>query len=120
MIGSLDDASTWSPLALLVLATAATYLWRGLGTAIAAKIDPESDLFQWVACVAYALLAGLISRIIVFPVGILEGTHTIDRVGATLFGFLLFFVTKRNIAVGTLSAAAALMLVVWMRAQGML
>ena len=91
-----------------------------MGTAIAARIDPESDFLQWIACVAYGLLAGLISRILFLPVGLLEDTELVDRLGATAFGFLLFFIFKRNIAVGTLSAAGLFLLLVWLRSQGIL
>ena len=114
---TVNDLAPWM---LLTLAIAATYLWRGLGTTLAARIDPESDFFTWIACVAYALLAGLIARILVLPVGMLEDTEMVDRLGATAFGFLLFFVFKRNVAVGTLSAAGTFMVLVWARGQGFL
>ena len=105
---------------LLGLAVVGTYVWRGLGAAIAARIDPESDLFQWVACVAYGLLAALIGRILVYPVGILAETELWQRLGATAFGCVLFFIFNRNIGIGTLSAAGAFMAIVWMRSRGML
>ena len=59
MSETLNTAVSTAPWLLLFMAIAATYLWRGLGTAIAAHIDPESALFQWIACVAYGLLAAL-------------------------------------------------------------
>ena len=80
----------------------------------------ESEFLQWIACVAYGLLAGLISRIIFLPVGLLDNTELVDRLGATVFGFVLFVIFKRNIAVGTLSAAGLFMLLVWLRTQGIL
>ena len=100
-----------APWVLLGLAIAATYFWR-------ARIDPESGLFQWIACVAYGLLAGLISRIIVMPVGLLAETEIIDRLVATAFGFVLFYVFRRNVGVGTLSAAGLFMVLVWGRGEG--
>ena len=120
MIGEWADASTWGPWVLLSMGIAATFFWRGLGTAIAARIDPESALLQWITCVAYALLAGLIGRILIFPVGILEQTEMSDRLGATAIGYALFFVFRRSIAAGTLGAAGVLMAVVWARGVGML
>jgi len=117
---TLHTAAGAAPWGLLFMAIAATYLWRGLGTVIAARIDPDSALFQWIACVAYGLLAALISRILFLPVGLLERTEMVDRLGATAFGFLLFFAFKRNIGLGTLSAAAAFLLLVWARGQGIL
>lgn len=120
MIGAWSDASTWAPWVLLSMGIAATFFWRALGTSIAARIDPESALLQWITCVAYALLAGLIGRILIFPVGILEQTELVDRLGATVFGYVLFIALKRSIAAGTLGAAGLLMAVVWARGAGML
>lgn len=115
-----QSVSEWAPWTLVFLAIAGTYLWRGLGTAIAARIDPESEFLQWVACVAYALLAGLIARILILPVGILENTELIDRVGATVIGFILFFIFRRHVGIGTLSAAGIFMALVWARGQGII
>ena len=115
-----QSVTEWAPWTLLFLAIAGTYLWRGMGTAIAARIDPESEMLQWVACVAYGLLAGLIARILVLPVGTLEQTELMDRLGATACGFILFFIFRRHIGVGTLSAAGIFMALVWARGQGIL
>ena len=120
MSETLNMAVSTAPWLLLFMAIAATYLWRGLGTAIAAHIDPESALFQWIACVAYGLLAALISRILILPVGLLEKSELVDRLGAITFGFCLFFLFKRNVGIGTLSAAGAFMVLVWARTQGIL
>lgn len=115
-----QSVTEWAPWTLLFLAIAGTYLWRGLGTAIAARIDTESEFLQWISCVAYALLAGLIARILVFPVGILEETELVDRMGATAIGFALFFIFRRHVGVATISAAGAFMLLVWARGQGII
>ncbi|MDA8637539.1 AzlD domain-containing protein [Rhodospirillales bacterium] len=115
-----QSVSEWAPWTLVFLAIAGTYLWRGVGTAIAARIDPESDFLQWVACVAYAALAGLIARILILPVGILEQTEMIDRLGATGIGFVLFFIFRRHVGIGTISAAGIFMVLVWARGQGII
>ncbi|MGJ3261321.1 MAG: AzlD domain-containing protein [Rhodospirillales bacterium] len=120
MSGAVTDPATWGVWPLLVTAIAVTYLWRGMGTMIAARIDPESPGLQWVACVAYGLLSALISRILFLPVGVLEETELVDRLGATVFGFVMFFAFKRHIGIGTLSAAGAFGVLVWARGQGIL
>ena len=120
MSGGIENMSAGMIWMLLLLAIASTYLWRGLGTVIAARIDPESKLFQWIACIAYGLLAALISRIVFLPVGILEKTELIDRLGAVVFGFIVFFIFKRHIGLGTLSSAGMFMVLVWARGQGFL
>ena len=54
---------------LLGLCIVSTYVWRFAGTAIARHIDPESAVFRWIACVAYGMLAALISRMVLIPAG---------------------------------------------------
>lgn len=56
----------------LTLAALGTYLWRFLGVAFSGRINTESAFFRWMSCVAYAMLAGLVVRIILLPVGLLE------------------------------------------------
>ena len=59
-------------------AIAATYIWRLIGTWLAQKIDPNSNLFQWFTCVAYAMIAGLISRMLWLPGGPAGRNRTMD------------------------------------------
>ena len=97
---------------LLVLACGAgTYLWRGLGVAVSSRLAPDSELFAWVGCVAFAMLAGLVSRIVLIPSGLLEHTALWQRlaaVGISLVAYLV--VTKKNLFVGVIASAAALYL----------
>ena len=46
-----------------------TYLWRALGVSFSGRISTTSDIFRWVACVTYAMVAGLTLRILLLPVG---------------------------------------------------
>ena len=62
----MDDPFLW-PFVIMAVAAAATYLFRGLGVALADRLNTDHPAFEWVACIAYALLAGLIARMIVFP-----------------------------------------------------
>lgn len=93
---------TTSILFIVVLSALVTYLWRGLGVLIAARIEPDGAVFQWLGCVAYALLAGLMARIMIFPVGLLEQTTLFDRGVALAVGFVVFFSMKRNFFAATL------------------
>ena len=90
-----------SPWVVLALCIAGTFVWRALGVAVASRIDISGDLFQWFNCVAYAMLAGLITRVILIPSGTLAETPDVDRVAAMTVGFVMFFAFKRNIFVGT-------------------
>jgi branched-subunit amino acid transport protein len=103
------------PWALIALAAAATYVWRWLGVLLAGRIDPASARFEWAGCVAYALLAGLIARMILLPFGPLAETPMADRIGAAVIALALFFLSRRNLLVGVAAGAGALVLFTWGR-----
>ena len=86
---------------LVVLgAIAATYVWRFLGALLSRQVNPESAFFQWITCVSYAMLAGLISRMIWLPVGPLtEVALWISLVGMAV-GLAVFFLLGRKVLVG--------------------
>lgn len=96
---------------LLAVCALATYLWRGPGVLISAGIDPRSAVFTWISCVAYAIIAGVVSRMLVMPTGALAEITPLERAlcgGAALVAY--FWLTRRNLFVGVLAAAAALLL----------
>jgi branched-subunit amino acid transport protein len=66
----------------LILAALGTYLWRFLGVAFSGRINTESEVFRWMSCVAYAMLAGLVARIILMPIGLLEEASLLTRISA--------------------------------------
>ena len=109
---NVPGASVMTEVTLLVLACgAATYLWRGIGVAVSARLRPDGEVFRWVGCVAIATLAGLISRIVLLPSGALEDTALWQRLTATgiaLAAYLLL--TKKNLFVGVIASAAAMYL----------
>lgn len=94
---------------LLVLACAAgTYLWRGLGVLLSGRIQVDSELFKWVACVAYAMVAGLIVRIIVMPAGMLAQSMLTDRLLACALALLAFYTCRRNLFIGVCAGVVTL------------
>ncbi|GAB5467773.1 MAG: hypothetical protein Kilf2KO_08030 [Rhodospirillales bacterium] len=87
---------TWVwPLAVLAVAAVATYVWRGLGVILSGRINPNSPLFNWLSAVAYALLAGLITRMILLPIGPLEATPLAARLAAAGLCVAAYLVTRR-------------------------
>jgi len=113
--GSLASGPVW-PYLLMTIGALATYFWRALGVTLSGRIDAGSRLFEWVACVAYALLAGLIARMILLPSGPLAATATPDRIAAAAVALAIFFLTRRNIGLGVAAGAGALVLMSWGRA----
>ena len=97
----------------LVLGIAATYVWRLGGLLISGRIDADSEVFKWFYCVAYALLAGLIARMIVLPIGPLEATALGARLAAAAVALAMFFLSRKNIGLGVAAGAGALVLLTW-------
>lgn len=93
---------------LLVLACAGgTYLWRGFGVLLSGRIEVDSELFNWVACVAYAMVAGLIVRIIIMPTGMLAVSPLPDRLAACALALVAYYLSRRNLFVGVAAGVAA-------------
>jgi branched-subunit amino acid transport protein len=98
---------------LLVIAAAlGTYLWRGLGVLLSGRIKVNSELFNWVACVAYAMVAGLISRIVIVPGGMLAQTALAERLIACVLAVAAYYLSRRNLLVGVSAGVAAIMAMV--------
>ena len=107
-----DGAGAW---AVILAAIALTYLWRGLGVAFATRIDPQGRTFRWVTCVSYAMLAGLISRMLLLPIGVLEASSLAHRLAALAVAFVVFFGLGRRLLVAVLAGVLAFMsLTAWL------
>ena len=104
-------------LLVLVLACAAgTYLWRALGVAVAGRLDPDGEIFSWMGCVALAMIAGLVSRMLIDPVGVLATTSLLERLGATACGLVMYFgLTRRNLLAGVVGGCVAIVLLQLLR-----
>lgn len=96
----LSGAELWAG---VLLCAAVTYAWRGLGVLLSGGLNPGSALFQWVSCVAYALVAGLIARIIVMPSGLLAQTALTDRLLTCVVALVAYRFARRNMFVGLLA-----------------
>jgi hypothetical protein len=95
-------------LTLLLAGFLANEVWRWLGVAAGSRLDLGGRPFQWIRAVALALVAGLVSRMILFPAGTLAGVHLGIRLGAFLGGIGLYFALRRNLAAGVIGGAALL------------
>lgn len=97
---------------VIALAILATYVWRAAGVFLARKIDPDGQVFIWLGCVAYGLLAGLMSRVMFFPVGLLADTSLLARLLAMSAGFLVFYLLGRSFFAATVVAASGFYLLI--------
>jgi branched-subunit amino acid transport protein len=107
----IDELWPW----LVVLTGAVvTYLPRALGVALSGRIDAESPLFDWIACVAYAILAALVARMIVLPSGPLAETALATRLAGVAIGVAAFYLARRALLIGCLAGMGALVLLDWL------
>jgi branched-subunit amino acid transport protein len=91
------------PALAVTVAALASFGWRALGVGFANRINPEGPLFRWFTCVSYAILAGLLTRLLILPLGDLAQVDLAIRLGAAGIGAAAFFATRRNILIGVLS-----------------
>ncbi len=95
------------PWFLLFLAASATFVWRALGVALAGRIDPEGRVFDWVNAVAYAMVAGLMMRIILFPTGTLVDAPMMDRMISVGIAFAVWALMGRALLQGLFAGVLA-------------
>lgn len=86
----------------------ATDIWRWAGVLVGARLSLDSEALKWVRAVSTALVAGLVTRMIFFPVGVLADSALSVRLGSLALGILVFFLASRHLALGVFSAALAL------------
>ena len=100
-----------SNIILVILVTSfATYLSRFLGVISSEKIKETSKIFKWFNCVAYATLAALITRMVIFPAGVLSESIIFFRLIVIVGAILLFLITKKNLVYPTVLSAIILAL----------
>ena len=96
---------------LVILVTSfATYLSRFLGVLSSEKIKETSKIFKWFNCIAYATLAALIARMVIFPAGVLSESVILPRLIVIAAAILLFLITKKNLVYPTVLSAIILAL----------
>ncbi|MGX1098272.1 AzlD domain-containing protein [Amorphus sp. MBR-141] len=95
-------------LSILVAAALPTHVWRWMGVLLAERLPNDSEVFIWIKAVTTALVAGLVSQLILFPHGALADVSIPVRIVAAGVGVGVYLATKRTLALGILSAEAIL------------
>ena len=80
----------------ILVTSLATFLSRFLGVVSSQGIKETSKLFRWFNCLAYATLAALIARTIIFPVGVLIEASYLCRLIVVILSLMIFFIFKKN------------------------
>ncbi len=101
------DWLDWKLWGIVLLCGAATYVWRALAVAIGGRVSPESEAFKLFSCIAYAMVAGLISRMVILPEGLLAEAPLSFRLIGIGAAVAVFFGLKRNLAAGVFAGVTA-------------
>ena len=98
-----------SSIFLIILFTSlATYISRFFGVISSERISETSKVFRWFNCLAYSTLAALISRMIIFPAGVLAESDYFIRSIVIIISILIFYISKKNLVYPTVFSAIIL------------
>ena len=89
----------------ILVTSLATFISRFLGAVSSQGIKETSKLFKWFNCLAYATLAALIARTIIFPAGVLIDASYLSRIIVVVLSLIVFFVSKHNYVYPTVFSA---------------
>ena len=95
---------------VILITSLATYMSRFLGVLSSEKIDIKSKLFRWFNCIAYAILAALIARMVIFPAGVLSESNMLIRIFVLVCSIIIFLATKKNLVYPSVLSAIFLAL----------
>ena len=92
----------------ILVTSLATFLSRFLGAVSSQGIKETSKIFKWFNCLAYATLAALIARTIIFPVGVLNEAGYLIRLIVVILSLTVFFISKKNYVYPTIFSAVCM------------
>jgi Branched-chain amino acid transport protein (AzlD) len=101
-------AEFWPYLVLIFVGFLPNEIWRLLGLVLARRLNEGMETLVWVRAVATAILAGVIGKLIFFPVCTLTGVPLSVRIGAIFVGLLAFVLIRRSVFAGVMVGEAAL------------
>lgn len=93
--------SELNPWLMMAGGAGVTFLLRALGVVASGRLNVNGPLFEWIRCVAYGLLAALISRMIFFPSGGLTETPLWARLVAAALALGVYYLARRNLFLAT-------------------
>jgi hypothetical protein len=100
LMTGIGDTWWWPYVMILVAGWLATDIWRWLGVFASGRMREDSEVMVFVRCVATALVAGVIAKLILFPTGALDNAPIALRIGAAACGFAAFFASRQKVVVG--------------------
>lgn len=107
----MGDSAVWAAVALGALGT---FMWRVLGVAIETKVRQDSPLFVWIGCVAYAMVAGLMARVMLMPDGDIAPEAMGWRLLAFAAGLAAWYLRGKSVPLGLLAGVGTYALLIYL------
>lgn len=98
----------WTYAVIVIAGWLATDIWRWLGVATGARLNPNSEALNWVRAVATALVMAVTAKLIVFPAGTLAEAPLWLRLGAAGIGFSAFLLAGQRVGVAVITSTLLL------------
>jgi len=105
----MTDVTLWY---LVIGSGLATMAWRYSGALFAASINVDTPFYRWISCVSYAMVAGLVARMILMPNGELAGVPLWIRLLATAAAFLIYALAGQRVFAGVLAGVTTLIIAI--------
>ena len=83
----------------IIVSSLATYLCRSMGVIFSSKLRVDSWIFDWIKCISIGIIVAVISKIILFPEGVLESTSQITRLLSTICLIIIYYFFGKNILI---------------------
>ena len=112
-IGALVQSGWLGYVLVIVAGVMMTEPWRWAGVRLSRDLDIDSEIFRWVRAVSTALVAGLVARMVIFPIGQLENVPLTVRMAALVSGLLIYLFGGRFLAVGVVGGTVVLFVGAW-------
>lgn len=84
----------------VLIGAVGTFIWRVIGVGVAKRIAPDSALFVWIGCVAYAMVAGLMARVLIMPSGNMDLSAIGWRAAAFGIGLAVWYGRGKSVPWG--------------------
>lgn len=100
----------WHALLILLIAgILPNGIWRMLGLWIGGGVEEDAEILVWVRAVATAILAGVITQILISPPGALATVPIAIRFGAAAAGFAAFIGLRKSVLAGVAAGEAVIL-----------
>lgn len=100
--------------AIIISCGVGSFVWRGIGVWVADRVDVRGEWFRWVSCVAFAMIAGLVCRVVLLPVGELAQTTLWGRIAGVVIALIAYRIGRKSMLMGVLTGATALPMMEWL------